>query len=235
MINKKKKKKFFGLMLQYRGNEFISNKTKLSPTYATSISFKNFKKYFTPLLSLIYVFKLSRYWLLDRIETFNPKMFLSINYYAELSRINLNTKKIKLPKIFFQTLTLTNIVSFSKPKKQIFLVFFKKQPVFIFTCGLMRFILNEKTKSSKKQHKVATSLIKLATILLIRKKYFDAFFLKLTNLGSIRLKILKLLQKNKFNFKTHYVIIKFSMSTSAQKFRTRRAIKKYIKKRFKIR
>ncbi len=148
--------------------------------------------------------------------------------------MNQKAKKIKLPQIFFQTLTLTHCVVFSKPRKQLFLVFFKKKIIFLFTCGLMRIVLNEKTKSSKKQHKVATSLIKLAIVLIFKKQYFDAFFLKLLNLGTIRLKILKLMQKSKLFNKIYYVIIKFSFNIGSQKFKTRRAIKKYIKKRFKL-
>jgi len=58
---KKKQSTFYGLMLKYRSGEFISKKTKNTLKSATSLNFKNFKKYFTPLLSIIYVFKYTRF------------------------------------------------------------------------------------------------------------------------------------------------------------------------------
>jgi hypothetical protein len=123
---------------------------------------------------------------------------------------------------------------FSKPTKQLFIVFFKTKPIFIFTGGLMRMVMNEKRKSSKKLYKVAVSLIKLCTILIHKKNYFPSCYLTIKNLESLKSKILTTFLKTKTHTKIQYVILKFSLDFSAQKFNTRRAIKKYVKKRFKI-
>jgi len=127
------------------------------------------------------------------------------------------------------------MVIFSRPKKQLFLMFFKTRPIFIFTGGLMRIVMNEKKKSSKKIYKVATSLIKLFTILLCKRHFFPSGVVKLINVGNLRSKILKNLYKVTKYSKIQYVIIKFRTDFTSQKLETRRAIKKYIKKRFKIR
>ena len=97
----------------------------------------------------------------------------------------------------------------------------------------MRIVMNEKRKNSKKLYKVAISLIKLATIMLIKKNYLQNCYLKLTKIGTLKTKILNTILKNKVTNKIQYVIIKFPLNNCAQKFSTRRSIKKYIKKRFK--
>jgi hypothetical protein len=111
---------------------------------------------------------------------------------------------------------------------------YKSQPTFIFTGGLMRKVINEKRKSSKKLYKVATSLVKLSVILLTKKNFFLKGILKIIDVGSIRQKILSAYSKNKLFRKFLYVMIKFRIDFAAQKLETRRAIKKYVKKRFKI-
>jgi hypothetical protein len=126
------------------------------------------------------------------------------------------------------------VLVFSKPTKQLFIIFFKNKPIFIFTGGLMRIVMNEKKKSSKKLYKVAISLIKLAAILLNKKNYFSSCYLIIYNLGLLKSKILNAFVKAKVYTKIQYVILKFSLDFSAQKFNTRRSIKKYVKKRFKI-
>ncbi len=98
----------------------------------------------------------------------------------------------------------------------------------------MRIVMNEKKKSSKKLYKVAISLIKLAAILLNKKNYFSSCYLIIYNLGLLKSKILNAFVKAKVYTKIQYVILKFSLDFSAQKFNTRRSIKKYVKKRFKI-
>jgi len=114
-------------------------------------------------------------------------------------------------------------------------MFYKNKPIFIFTGGLMRIVMNEKKKSSKKLYKVATSLIKLCAMLFSKKNFFSLGFIKLINVGNLRTKILNKLYNVKKYAKIQYVIIKFRINFTAQKLETRRAIKKYVKKRFKIR
>jgi len=114
------------------------------------------------------------------------------------------------------------------------MLFYKTKPIFIFTGGLMRIVMNEKRKSSKKLYKVAVSVIKLASILLIKKNYFPACYLKLNNVSGLKNKILNTFVKTNAFIKINYIIIKFKLNFFAQKFSTRRSIKKYIKKRFKI-
>jgi hypothetical protein len=111
---------------------------------------------------------------------------------------------------------------------------FKNQPLFIFTGGLMRIVMNEARKSSKKLYKVAVSLLKLAAILLAKKNYFPNCYLKLIKLGTLKSKILSTFLKSKTHSKIKYVVITFPLNFSAQKFSTRRSIKKYIRKRFKV-
>jgi len=114
-------------------------------------------------------------------------------------------------------------------------MFFKSKPIFIFTGGLMRIIMYEQRKSSKKLYKVAISLIKLACILLIKRNFFPQGYLKLINVGNLRSKILLSIYKLKQFSKITYVIIKFRTDFTSQKLETRRAVKKYVKRRFKIR
>lgn len=157
-----------------------------------------------------------------------------LHYYASIARIyNLN-ESLTITRSFFHNYNINNIVVFSQPKKQLFFVIFKKKPIFVFTGGLMRKVMNEKRKSSKKAYKVATSLIKLSTILLSRRNFLNNCYLKLNRLGSIRTKILSAFAKYKLGQKVHYIMIYFPRYMNAQKFSTRRAIKKYVKKRFKI-
>jgi len=128
-----------------------------------------------------------------------------------------------------------NFVVFSRPAKQLFLMFFKSKPIFIFTGGLMRIVMHEQRKSSKKLYKVAISLIKLVCILLKKPNYFPQCYLKLINVGFLRSKILINISKLKNFSKILYIFIKFRIDFTSQKLETRRAIKKYVKRRFKIR
>jgi hypothetical protein len=126
------------------------------------------------------------------------------------------------------------MVILSKPKRQLFLMLFKKKPVFMFTGGLMRLVMNEKRKSSKRIYKVATSLIKLAAILLSKRNFFMSCYVRLIDVGSLRAKFLRALTTPQIATKIHYVFVLFRTNIGAQKFKTRRSIKKYIRKRFKI-
>lgn len=98
----------------------------------------------------------------------------------------------------------------------------------------MRIVMNEKRKSSKKNFKVALSLIKLTSILLIKKQYFDSCYIKLNNVGSLRHKILNIFNKTNTHNYINYIIFKLHFNFTAQKMPTRRSIKKYVKKRFKL-
>ena len=90
--------------------------------------------------------------------------------------------------------------------------------------------MNEKRKSSKKLYKVATSLVKLSAILLFKKNYFPTCYLILNKVGSLKSKILNTFVKTKVNSKIQYIVIKFFLDTTSQKFNTRRSIKKFLKK-----
>lgn len=94
--------------------------------------------------------------------------------------------------------------------------------------------MNEKRKSSKRLYKVATSLIKLSTILLSKKHYMSSCYLKLTNLGTIRTRILQMFARANLAHRVQYIIVKYPLYMNAQKYATRRAVKKYVKKRFKL-
>lgn len=115
------------------------------------------------------------------------------------------------------------------------MLFFKNRPIFIFTGGLMRIVMNEKRKSSKKLYKVATSLIKLSAILLFKKNYFPACYLTLNNVGILKSKILNTYLKTKTISKIQYIFVKFHLDFTSQKFGTRRSIKKFLKKKFTTR
>jgi len=130
---------------------------------------------------------------------------------------------------------ILNLIIFSRPAKQLFLMIFKAKPVFIFTGGLMRIVMREQRKSSKKLYKVAVSLIKLFTILLYKRGFFPRGYLKLINVGNLRQKIINSLFKAKKSLKIVGIIIYFRTDFTSQKLETRRSIKKYVKKRFKIR
>jgi hypothetical protein len=129
---------------------------------------------------------------------------------------------------------VNNIVVFSKPSRQVFLTVYKNKPIFVFTGGLMRIVMNEKRKSSKRLYKVAISLIRLSTILLSKKNFINSCYIKLNNIGSIRSKILSSLANARMSAKIHYILINFPHNLGAQKLNTRRSIKKYVKKRFKL-
>ena len=127
-----------------------------------------------------------------------------------------------------------NMIVFSQPKTQLFLMFFKERPVFIFTNGLMKLIINEKKKCSKKMYKVSVSLIKLATVLFHKNMYFNSCSLKFVNVGDLRLKVLKAFKNFSTQKKINYVIVKIRYNSSSQRLNTRRSIKKYVRKRFEI-
>lgn len=206
----------------------------ITPRVGRGLPINKFLRHYTSCLSIIYIFDLMHHVNLTERKIFSPKQYLYLNYYAKLSRVSKYGPK-SIPNVFvFQTLTIYNIIVFSKPRKQLFLVFFKKKPVFIFSGGLMRFIINEPKKSSKKAYKVAISLFKLAAMLLHSNLYFSECYLRLCSIGKIRSKLLYELKKKRLFFKINFIILIFTYDARAQKFKTRRAIKKYIKKRFKL-
>lgn len=185
------------------------------------------------LLNIIYVFDFIKMTVVA--DLFYLKTTIKIMYfYAKLSKLQKNDMLYTLTPKPFHTYEHNNIVVFSKPAKQLFLIFFKNRPIFIFTCGLMRIVMNEKRKSSKKLYKVAISLIKLSVILLLKKNYFDNCYIKLDNVNQLRSKILNMLTKNKLSNLIYFIVFKINYDMYAQKFKTRRSIKKYVKKRFKL-
>lgn len=98
----------------------------------------------------------------------------------------------------------------------------------------MRIVINEKRKSSKKLYKVAISLIKLSSVLLKLNKKVIYYSIKLNDLGSIKNKILQTYNNVILSTKVNHIIITTKFNIFAQKLNTRRSIKKYVKKRFKI-
>lgn len=230
---KKKTKIFLGLIKRFRNTEFVQPHHKPKYINVYSLNFNSFLKTYVSLLSTIHIF-----------ESLNIKLFglnISSNFlhkiiyfYTRLASASEFSKRQKNVSGSFHTHTVNNLVVFIKPKKQLFLILFKDQPMFVFTGGLMRIVMNENKKSSKKMYKVAASLIKLSTILLLKKSYFASCYLKLVNVGFLRSKILNTFAKTKAYRSVNYVIFKITRDISAQKFKTRRSIKKFIKKRFKL-
>lgn len=158
-----------------------------------------------------------------------------LNYYIHT---NQNTVTHYITKTLTSLISqdATNIVVFTQPKKQLFIIIFKTKPIFIFTGGLMRIVINERRKSSKRSYKVAMSLIKLAIILL--QTHFspvsgNKVVLKINLVNKLRYKILATLFIHRLWSSITSVITSQRSNPHAQKLATRRAVKKYIKKRFK--
>lgn len=158
----------------------------------------------------------------------------TLHFYARLSNFRKTHMNTQLIPDMFLSYNSNNILVFTKPTKQVFLTFHKDKPVFIFTAGLMRIVMNEKRKSSKKLYKVAVSLIKLSIILLNQKRYFTSCYLKLQNVGMLRQKILSSIYNSTASSLIKYVLLKIRKDLTAQKLNTRRSIKKYVKKRFNV-
>lgn len=226
-----KNPKFFGLIKIYR-TYYVEPKSATPQKHRYATSFLFFKKNYMLLVYIFYIFDLLKSW---KYIGFS-KNSLALNLFRYYAIFSLNSMPRFLTK-FRNVLSteINNIIIFSRPAKQLFLMFYKNKPIFIFTGGLMRIVMNEKKKSSKKLYKVATSLIKLCAILFSKKNFFSLGFIKLINVGNLRTKILNKLYNVKKYAKIQYVIIKFRINFTAQKLETRRAIKKYVKKRFKIR
>lgn len=231
--NTRKTKTFLGLMKKFRlvDNNIITHARSKS---IHSLQFNTFKKTYVSLLNITYIFEFLNLHVSTKLATYNGIVSRVIYFYAKLSKLKKNDNFYKLTPNLFHTYANSNVVVFSKPAKQLFLIFFKNKPIFVFTSGLMRIVMNEKRKSSKKLYKVSISLIKLALILLTKKNYFDSCYVKLKNVGQLRSKILMTFNKHKIHNIINYVFFKLTYDTHAQKFKTRRSIKKYVKKRFKL-
>jgi hypothetical protein len=225
----KKNTVFLGLIKKYRTHEFNTT-VSLHTQKPKKVQFSFFVKHFIFLLNIFYIFDLIKAW--KYIDSEYSNNFPLLNYYASIGASNFSEFLNK--KIHDVTIRKNNMVVFSRPKKQVFLMIYKSQPIFIFTGGLMRIVMNEKRKSSKKLYKVAISLIKLSTILVSKKNYFNRGYLKLVNTGLLNAKILQAFNKLSKPTKILYVLIYFRTDFTAQKLETRRSIKKYVKKRFKI-
>lgn len=171
--------------------------------------------------------------LLYSFDSYENSLSYFIRYYTKLYEtygLAVSAQQSTLKKT---SCDYNNLLVFSKPKRQLFTTLFIGKPVFIFTGGLMRMIINEKKKSSKRAHKVATSLIKLASIVMSKQQNLLNCTLKLKNIGSLRSKVVKTFSKAKLRTKLSYIIIVTNFDMSAQKLNTRRSIKKYVKKRLR--
>lgn len=228
----KKNKLFLNLLKNFRNPETTYISTN-SYSQSFLIPFGVFTRNYISLLSIIYVFEVLNFCAHKEHHLNNAGKKKIIYFYSNLTSLKKETTEGRRFN-YFQTYTINNLIIFSQPKRQLFLTFFKNKPVFIFTSGLMRMVMNEKRKSGKKLYKVAVSLIKLAVIILAQKKYFDSCFLKLNSLGQIRSKILNTFRASSVRRVISYVVFNVYKDMNAQKFSTRRSIKKYVKKRFKL-
>jgi hypothetical protein len=222
---------FLGLIKKYRVYDF-GVRPVTHKRFKSSVTYIFFKNYHPLLMNIFYVFDLVKAWVYLN-PTLYKKTFTLVRYYALNAdrNYNLESKAYKNSGIIKRN----NLIIFSRPSKQLFFTIFKSKPIFIFTGGLMRIVMREKRKSSKKLYKVATSLIKLFSILLVKKHFFQQGYIKLVNVGRLKAKILKALIKTKMSKKITYILINFRIDFTSQKLETRRAIKKYVKKRFRIR
>jgi len=237
-IHLKNKTLFLGLMQIARMNEMLFYGPKqpnegvfLETEYKHIMSFGYFNKQYVALSNVYYILE---YIFFSYFVTSNLKHTLLrcfFRYYAQLSRFSkykANLTSIKKP---FNTYYTNNFIVFSKPARQLFVLFFKRKPIFIFTGGLMRLVLNEKRKCGKRLAKVANSLVKLAATLAVRPSHLDTYYLKLHNIGNLRSKIMYLFYKHRAYKNIYYVVFNLSVIAGAQRFKSRGAIKKYIKKR----
>jgi hypothetical protein len=191
------------------------------------IKIKTFKKVYPKLLLSYKILEV----VFSHKNTFgvDSSIYNVMNYYSMKAEIHMDRLKT------IGTLTNTqNLIIFSKPKNQLFFVIFEKHPIFIFTCGLMRLVLNEKKKSSRKSYKVSMSLVKLSIILIHKKQANIRRHLILKNIGIINSKILKNINSSKMRGAINYVLIKIRFNLLSQKINTRRSVKKYVKKRFNL-
>ena len=125
--NKLIKKNFFFL------NIMNKNKTKevvfddrLSIEYLNNIMIhKQFIRLHVPILSIIYVFESTHFLMYKNNAQFNTTMLKMLYYYAGFNK-NIKQNHLNYNWNFFHSLRINNVLSFSKPKKQIFMVFFKK-------------------------------------------------------------------------------------------------------------
>ncbi len=216
---------FLGLIQKFR-TYYFNKPVQEYVQHPHFLSFKCFTKYRLSLLTIFFIFDFIKAWTYLDIRKY--KLSFNLFQYYTSTRLLFNTPQ-NVDR--FQN---TTMVVFSRPCKQIFLTLYDFKPVFIFTGGLMRKVMNEKRKSSKKLYKVAISLIKLATVLASKPGFFVNTVLKLLNVGSLRFKILTAFFRKKLQRKVVYVVIKFRIDFTSQKLETRRSIKKYVKKRFKI-
>ncbi len=225
---------FLGLMKKYTDTPpmFPASTWRSAPQVIHPLSSFIFKKTYVSLAVSIHVYEYADYVYLPVGLAADKPRIGSFYYYAKLTKFSKTEPNIGLSRGAFHTLTATNFVVFSKPTQQLFMVVYQNKPKFVFTGGLMRLVMQERKKSSKKNLKVATSLVKLSTLLLIKKNYFESGILKLNNLGTFRVRILKAFLKTRVMSKIHYILIKLTHDVHSQKWRTRRSIKKYIKKRF---
>lgn len=228
----KKNKLFLNLLKNFRNQETTYSSTNAS-NQSFLIPFSIFTRNYIALLNIIYVFEALNFCAHKNHYLDDAGKQKIIYFYSNLASLKKDTVEGRRFN-YFQTYNINNIIIFSQPKRQLFLTFFQNKPIFIFTSGLMRMVMNEKRKSSKKLYKVAVSLIKLAVIILAQKKYFDSCFLKLNSLGQIRSKILNTFRVSSVRRVIAYVIFNVYKDMRAQKFGTRRSVKKYVKKRFKL-
>ncbi len=230
------KQSFLGLIQKYRSVEIsqINNsqyRSALQYTRSAPANKKSIQKHEFSQLNLIYIFERLGWLYVSYRVVQQPFVFFMMYYYAKLTRYSKQGLTPELPLNSFHNYRDNNWIIFSKPAQQLFLVIFKSKPIFVFTGGLMRIVMNEKKKASRKNAKVAISLVRLATILVKKKNYFEFGAIKMSNIGRIRYQVLKIFRKTQVARKIYYVISIIKVDISAQKWSTRRAIKKYLKKR----
>lgn len=232
----KKKLFFLGLMTKNKTPDVVNNPNDFNDfeIHIPATMYSQFIRIHIPLLSSMYISEYANFWKYKSFENYNITTLKLLYYYANFNK-NIKNTNTTYEWNFFHSLRINNTLVFSKPKKQLFMVFFKSKPIFIFTGGLMRKVMNEKRKSGKKLYKVATSLIKLSAILLFKKNYFPTCYLTLKNVGILKSKILNTYVKTNTFSKIQYIFITFKLDFTSQKFSTRRSIKKFLKKKFTTR
>lgn len=203
----------------------------------SALSFGLFKRSIYALIPLAYTFftmsNINNYSAIVNSKSTYSGVFS--RYYAKVQNSGYANTELRSKVLRTYTTDVCNLVVFTQPRKQLFVVLFHNKPTFIFTGGLMRIVINERKKSSKKNYKVAVSLIKLVTLLIHKKvpaMRGSRLLVKINTFIKLRYKILSTLLNQNITPNISYVLTSGYRTYGAQKFPTRRSVKKYVKKRF---